>query len=327
MTSIPKIIRRVSPAIISVVLIKPTKEIQKEAYPETEEELIEMETGSGFFINNSGLVATNRHVVFETAGDYWVNWNEKKYYAEVISRDQLNDVALLKISVKEGTPFIRLGDSSKLELGQTVIAIGNVLGGLQKTVSTGIISGLSRNIMAMDESYNEAFELRGLIQTDAAINPGNSGGPLVNASGKAIGINAAMISSYENIGFAIPINVIKQDVSDIKKFGKVKRLYLGIRYITLDKKLKEKYNLPVDYGAYILREPEPDGQGVIPKSPADKAGLKEGDIILEADGEKITPKNSLKEILRKKQPDKPVGLKILRGKNEISAQTALEDRS
>ncbi|MEW5805120.1 MAG: trypsin-like peptidase domain-containing protein [Patescibacteria group bacterium] len=327
MASVPKIIKKISPAVASIILIKPTKEIGDLADKTTEQELTELETGSGFFINNSGLVATNRHVVFETAGDYWLNWNGKKYYAEVISRDPINDIALLQIKTKEKTPFIKLGNSAKLELGEAVIAIGNVLGGLHKTVSTGIVSGLSRNILATDEAYHQTFELRGLIQTDAAINPGNSGGPLINLSGKAIGINTAMINSYENIGFAIPIDLIKQDLADIKKFGKIKRFYLGIRYITLNKDLKQKYNLPVDYGAYILREPEPDGQGVIPHSPADRAGLKEGDIILEADNEKITQKNSLKQILRKKNQGKPISFKILRNKNEITAQTALEDQT
>lgn len=325
MASIPKIIKKVSPAVVSIILIKPARELET-SLEEAGEELIEIETGSGFFINSTGLVATNRHVVFETAGDYWVNWNEKKYYAEVINRDPINDIALLRIKTNEKTPFIKLGDSSKLELGETVIAIGNVLGGLQKTVSAGIISGLSRNILATDETYHQTFELRGLIQTDAAINPGNSGGPLVNLAGEAIGINTAMINSYENIGFAIPINSVKEDLEEIKKFGRIKRFYLGIRYVILDKNLKEKYRLPVDYGAYILREPEPDGQGVIPQSPAERAGLKEGDIILEVDNEKITLKNNLKAILKKKEPGKPITLKVLRNKEELITQANLESQ-
>ncbi len=321
MEQIPKIIKKVSPAVVAIVLVKPNKEVPEEN--REKDGFVELETGSGFFVSDSGLVVTNRHVVFESAGDYWIFWNNKKYFAEVLSRDPINDFAILKINANVKTPFFELADTSKLLLGETVIAIGNVLGNLQKTVSAGIVSGLSRNIMARDESYNEVFELRGLIQTDAAINPGNSGGPLVDLSGRAIGINTATISEYENIGFAIPAGVIKEDIETIKKQGKLNKPYLGIRYIILDKELKKEYGLPVDYGAYILREPEPDGEGVISGSPADRAGLKEGDIILEVDGKKISRRQPLKEILRLKESRQPISLKILRNKTEIDAQASL----
>jgi len=320
MEQIPKIIKKISPAIVSIILIKPNKEIEEEN--QEKDGFVELETGSGFFVSGNGLIITNRHVVFEPGGDYWVSWNNKKYFAEVLNRDPINDFAILKITAGVKTPFIELADSSRLELGQAVIAIGNVLGGLQKTVSAGIVSGLSRNIRARDESYNEVFELRGLIQTDAAINPGNSGGPLVEMSGKAIGINTATISEYENIGFAIPANAIREDIESIKKNGKLFKPYLGVRYIILDEELKKKYELPVDYGAYVLREPEPDGQGVIPGSPADKAGLKEGDIILEVNNKKITRKSPLKEILKQSPVEKPITMKILRNKAEIDAQAS-----
>jgi len=213
MEQIPKIIEKVSPALVSVVLIKPNKEIQEEN--QEKDGFVELETGSGFFISDSGLIATNRHVVFEVAGDYWVFWNNKKYFAEVLLRDPDNDVAVLKTKNQGKTPFIKLADSTKLQLGESVVAIGNVLGGLQKTVSSGIISGLSREIMAKDESYNKVFELKNMIQTDAAINPGNSGGPLLNLRGEAIGICTATISDYENIGFAIPSLFVSMAVAEI----------------------------------------------------------------------------------------------------------------
>ncbi len=214
MEQIPKIIKKVSPAVVAIVLIKPNNELPEEN--REKDGFVELETGSGFFVSDNGLVVTNRHVVFESTGDYWVFWNNKKYFAEVIDRDPINDFAILKINASVKTPFIELADTSKLMLGETVIAIGNVLGNLQKTVSAGIVSGLSRNIVARDESYNQVFELRGLIQTDAAINPGNSGGPLVDLSGRAVGVNTATISEYENIGFAIPAGVIKEDIETIK---------------------------------------------------------------------------------------------------------------
>lgn len=321
MEKIPQIIKKVSPAVVGIILIKPNQEVSEKE--QEEDGFLELETGSGFFVSEDGLIVTNRHVVFEVNGDYWAIWNGQRFYAEIINRDQINDAAIIRVKTNSKTPFLRLGDSKKLELGQTVIAIGNVLGGLQKTVSTGIISGLSRDILAKDESYNQTFELRGLIQTDAAINPGNSGGPLIDMNGQAIGINTASITGYENIGFAIPADLIKEDLENIRKYGVVKKIQLGIRYIILDANLSQKHDLPVDYGAYVLREPEPDGMGVLKNSLAEKAGIKEGDIILELNNQKITTKNNLKRILNSSGTNRELNLKILRNNQEISGKISL----
>ncbi len=320
---IPSIIRKTSPALVSIILTKHTARDSRSSdsdIPQTE-----LETGTGFFADKNGLILTNRHVVYELDGEYWVWWNNKKYFAEILGRDHVNDVAVLRIQERD-TPHIQLGDSSRILLGESVVALGNVFGELHNTVSAGIVSGLSRNIYAVDEPYRKTFELRGLIQTDAAINPGNSGGPLLNMQGKAIGINTATVSGYENIGFAIPINHARFDIQEIQKFGTIRKPYLGIRYITLDASLASRYGLAVDYGAYILREPEPDGLGVIPQSPADRAGLKEGDIIVSCENQRIAYDKTLKDIIREKQIGSKVKLKVVRQDKELETELLIEEQ-
>ena len=172
--------------------------------------------GSGFIVSPDGYIITSNHVVAERDADYTVIYEPNKTYpAKVISRDPINDVAILKINIKN-FPYLELGDSDKIELGETVIAIGNALGEFHDTVSTGVVSGLSRYITAFSGLSRQAEMLRGLIQTDAAINPGNSGGPLVNIEGKVIGINTAVVMGAQNIGFAIPINYAKKDLEEVK---------------------------------------------------------------------------------------------------------------
>jgi len=251
--------------------------------------------------------------------------NKKKFKAKVLARDQINDIAIIKID-ETNLPVIELGDSSRLELGQTAIAIGNTLGTFQDTVSVGVVSGLSRKIKAVDILAKETQSLKGLIQTDAAINPGNSGGPLVNIEGKVIGINAAMVFGAENVGFAIPINVAKKDLEDLKKYGRIRQPFLGLRYIPISKKLQEECNLPVNHGALVISEEIPGGEAVIPGGPAQKAGVKEADIILEIQNKKITLKNPLQDILQEFKVGDEIRLKILRGKGEILLKAILTDK-
>lgn len=167
--------------------------------------------------------------------------------------------------------------------------------------------------------------LQELIQTDAAINPGNSGGPLLNLRGEAIGINTAMAQGAENVGFALPINLIKKDLADVKEFGKIQYAYLGVRYLAVDAKVKEDKKLPVDYGALIVKGQNGEA-GVMPKSPAEKMNLKEGDIILEFNGTRITPDNTLSSIINRSRPGNQIILKVLRGTNEMNVQGTLEAR-
>ncbi len=281
--------------------------------------------GSGFIVSPDGYIVTSSHVVADPKADYTIIFEpKKKYPAKVISRDPINDIAILKINAKN-LPCLELGDSEKIELGQTVIAVGNALGEFHDTISTGVISGLSRYITAYSGLTRQAARLRGLIQTDAAINPGNSGGPLVDIEGKAIGVNTAMVMGAQNIGFAIPINYAKKDLEEVKKYGKIRRPFLGVRYILLDKMIAKKNRLPVDYGVLIVREALGES-AVVKGSAADKAGLKEYDIILECNGEKITVKNPLANILQKLKIGEKIKLKVLREGKKITLKAKLKEK-
>ena len=281
--------------------------------------------GSGFIVSPDGYVFTSAHVVGDTEADYTVILEpEKKYPAKVLSRDPLNDIAVLRINAKN-LPYLTLGDSEKIELGQTVIAIGNALGEFHDTVSTGVISGLSRYITAFSGISNQAERLRGLIQTDAAINPGNSGGPLVDIEGKVIGINTATVMGAQNLGFAIPINYAKKDFEEVKQYGKIRRPFLGVKYIILNQEIAKKNKIQVDYGAFIVREALGE-MAIIKDSAADRGGLKEFDIILECNGEKINEDNPLSHILQKLKIHDEVSLKILRNKKELILKIELEEK-
>ena len=335
---IVEIAKKICPAVITIAISKDLPKIEgfyffpfwgKELIiPRIEKkgkEKVKIGGGSGFIVSPDGLILTCRHVMSEPKADYTVILEpEKKYPAQVLASDPLNDIAILKIKDKN-LPYLELGDSDKIELGQTVIAIGNPLGEFHDTLSAGIISGLSRKIKAVRPLTRRVENLRGLIQTDAAINPGNSGGPLVDIEGKVIGINTAMVMGAQNIGFAIPINHVKKILEEVKKYGKIKIPFLGIRYIILDKEIAMKNKLKVDYGALIVRETlgEPP---VVKGSAADQAELKEFDIILELQGEKITTENSLANVLQKFKIGDEVNLKILREGKEMMLKAKLGER-
>ncbi|MFC1629916.1 S1C family serine protease [Patescibacteria group bacterium] len=332
------IAKRVCPAVITIVISKDLPKVEGFFMMPTEgggmimpkikkgrKEKTKIGGGSGFIISPNGLVLTSQHVVADPDADYTVFLEPtKKYPAKILARDPMNDIAILKIKGKN-FPCLELGDSSKVELGQNVIAVGNALGEFTDTISSGIVSGLSRYITAFAGMNRHTERLRGLIQTDAAINPGNSGGPLVDIEGKVIGINTAMIMGAQNIGFAIPINAAKKDLQEVKKYGKIKIPFLGVRYVILNKQIAEKNKLPVDYGALVMRESLGES-AVVKGSSADKAGIKEFDIMLEAAGEKITAKNPLSDILQKHKIDDEIPLKVLREKKEIKLKAVLEEK-
>lgn len=302
-----------------------------ENVPRTEEGQVKIGGGSGFFVDSSGLVMTNKHVVMDADVEYTViTASDDKYPANVLARDPINDVAIIKIeSEGQKFPAVEMGDSNKIQLGQTVIAIGTALGDFQDTVSTGVVSGLSRFITALTDMEGHSARLHGLIQTDAAINPGNSGGPLVDLRGRVIGINSAVVFGAQNIGFAIPINKAKKDLEDVRKFGRIRKPFLGVRYVLLNAAFQNKFDLPVDKGAMVLRENIPICPGcepVIPKSPAAKAGIREGDIITAFNDTEISDKHSLEEMLDQCQIGDKVILKILRKKKELSVSVQLEER-
>lgn len=264
--------------------------------------------GSGFIVSNDGLIITNKHVVNDSKAEYTVYLNDgRKFEAKVLALHPVDDLALLKINATN-LPTLPLGDSSKLKLGQFVIAIGNALGEFQNTVSFGVISGLKRTITASDEQGN-IERLENLIQTDAAINFGNSGGPLLNLKGEVIGVNTAIAGGAENIGFAIPIERAKKMLEEFQIKGKVEVPFLGVYYLLVNEDIQKRFNLPVNYGAFIYRE---NSRAIMNNSPAEKYGVKDRDIILEVDGEKITADNSLSQIILKKSVGQKVILKILR---------------
>lgn len=308
-------VKKTNPAVISIVIYKeiPINGIEKK----------EIGGGSGFFVSSDGLIVTNKHVVDRDNVEYTVFTNDgKKHTATVVARDPVLDIALIKI-IGSDFPYLSLGDSDSLEVGQNVIAIGNALGEFRNTVSVGVVSGLARSVTAGTSSGNTEV-LDHVIQTDAAINRGNSGGPLLDLSGKVIGVNVAVAQGSQNIGFALPINSVKDAVESVKATGKIVRPYLGIRYVTINSQMKEKNNLTVDYGVLIKVGATADDLAVIPGSPADKAGLVENDIILEVDGVKLDDKTSFASIIRSKKVGQVVLLKILHKGVEKNVSVALE---
>ena len=282
----------------------------------------EISSGTGFIISSDGYIVTNKHVVVDEEAEYTVLTNdEKKYSAKVLARDPANDLAVLKIEAKD-LPTVELGDSGHLKVGQSVIAIGNALGEFKNTVSTGVVSGLLRSITAGGIGMGSE-QLTGVIQTDASINPGNSGGPLLNIAGQVIGINTAIAQGAQGIGFAIPINEVKNTIESVKKNGRIIRTWLGIRYAQINEAIAKANNLNINYGVLIIRGDKPTDLAVVPGGPADKAGLEENDIILEVNGQKIDDKNSLIKTLAQFKPDDEITLKIMHKGTEKSVKVRL----
>jgi serine protease Do len=273
--------------------------------------------GSGFIVSADGYIVTNKHVVEDPSAEYTVILNDeknmgKKVTAKVLARDPDNDIAVLKIDMTD-LPYVNFGDSSQLQVGQTAIAIGYALGQFDNTVTKGVISGLSRSITAGGLSTGDGSEtLTGLIQTDAAINPGNSGGPLLDISGDAIGMDTAMADG-QSLGFAIPINLVKAAFEQVKNSGTITaaaKAYLGVRYIPVTAEIQSANKLPYDYGMLVARGDTDTDLAVLPGSPADKAGIMENDIILEADGKQLDESYTLSDAIAAKKPGDSIALKI-----------------
>lgn len=271
--------------------------------PSGEVESEQVDIGSGFVIDESGLVVTNKHVVSSgSPSDYKVVLkDESEHQVEKIWRDPANDLAILKI---EGSGFktIEMGDSDKLKVGNFVIAIGTALGEFRHTVTTGVVSGLGRGITAGD-GYSFAEKLDNVIQTDAAINPGNSGGPLLNSLGQVIGVNVAVSQGANNIGFALPINLVKESLTNFNETGAFDRPFFGVRYQMISKEQGILNGVPA--GGYVVE--------VVKGSSADGAGIKKGDIIVSFDGKKLVDvENGLAELLGKKKIGDKVEVEVWR---------------
>jgi serine protease Do len=304
-------------------------DIQIPQYVQKGTEYQEIGSGSGFVVSSDGLILTNKHVVSDKDADYTVITNDKeKYSAKVLATDPVQDLAIIKIEDAGGKIFnpLKLGDSSGIQIGQTAIAIGNALGEFSNTVSVGVVSGLGRTILASDRTGSMSETLEDIIQTDAAINSGNSGGPLLNLKGEVIGINTAIAEQAENIAFAIPINYAKRDIEQTIATNKIIYPFLGIRYILVTEEVKKEYDLDVNYGALISKGP--DGQAAVTKgSSAESAGLKENDIILEINGQKINQSNTLSKIIQKYNAGDTVNLKVLRNSQDFNVDAILGERA
>ena len=282
--------------------------------------------GTGFVVDAAGTILTNKHVVSDAAAQYTVVMSDgARFLAKALALDPNHDIAVMKISDGGGRefPFVKLGDSDGLQTGQSVIAIGNTLGEFNNTVSVGVVSGMQRSIVAYGSGSGEVLD--DLIQTDAAINEGNSGGPLLNLKGEVIGINTAIASGAQNVGFAIPINLAKRGLEQAKTSGKITYPYLGVYYSMINDAVKKANNLPVNYGAWISTE-NAKIASVADGSPAQAAGLKDKDIILEIDGQRLTQTDSLARALAKYNPGDKVKLKVLRNGGEIELEAALGER-
>lgn len=311
---------RVSPSVVTVGITKSQRQLNLfgDSFIIPNQQNLKQDIGSGFVIDKDGLIVTNKHVVEDTQTKYRVITNDdKEYEVTKIYRDPANDLAILKIDPPAGglSPA-ELGDSDKLKVGQFAIAIGTALGEFRHTVTTGVISGLGRGITAGSPFEGYAERLDNVIQTDAAINPGNSGGPLLNSTGQVIGINVAVAAEGQNVGFALPINLVKQSLTDFTKTGSFQRAFLGVSYRMISQDLALLNDVP--QGAYVVE--------VVTDSPADKAGIQSGDIITKFDGQKITEKDGgLAVYISKKKIGDVVKLTIYRDEKEQEISVTLQE--
>jgi len=339
--AIPDIIATANPAVVSVIATKDVP-IYEQFYeslnpfggwfgefsvPRWRERGIEEQQvggGSGFIVSPDGLVVTNRHVVADTDARYSVVMNDGATFpVTVIARDPMLDVAIVRIdSPPANVPTLSFGNSDAVRLGETVIAIGNALAEFKNTVSVGIISGLSRSVEARD-ARGRVEQLANVFQTDAAINPGNSGGPLINDRGEVIAVNVAASLGAENIGFAIPSNLVKAVVDSVVTYGEIRRPYLGVRYVTITTDIAARESLPVSYGAWLRAGDSTETVAVLADSPAANAGLATGDIII-AIGEVSLKENDLATVLRTLPTGVPLSVRYYRDTTEQSTTVILD---
>lgn len=302
-SNVPDIAQKASTSVVTVSIKKQQRIMQQlpflfnfgfgaPSFDSGQTEEIQRDIGTGFVVDASGLVVTNKHVVSELQAEYLViDAQDKEFKVTNIYRDPVNDLAILKVEGLTAT-VLPLGNSDSLRVGESVIAIGTALGEFRHTVTTGVVSGLGRGIEAMS-GFAELEKLENVIQTDAAINPGNSGGPLLNSRGEVIGVNTAVSQNGQNIGFAIPINVIRASVDNFNQTGQFDRPYLGVRYTVISKEAAIANSVP--QGIYLNE--------VLEGSPAAQAGLESGDIITSFDGQSLKDVNFLTLVNKKKIGD------------------------
>ena len=315
--------KNVSPSVVTVAIVEPTRNVvQFDPFSgfTSEEQSGQQDIGTGFIVDSSGLIVTNKHVVATTGVGYKViTKDSKEYNVKKIYRDPANDVALLKIDAAE-LPAVNLGNSDQIQVGQYVAATGTTLGQFRQSITTGVVSGIGRSIEAGSGNPFEGYaeQLDNVIQTDAAINPGNSGGPLVNSSEQVIGINVAVAQGAQSVGFALPINVVKTSIDQFHQTGEFSRPFLGVEYQIITRDVAIRNDFPE--GAYV--------RNVISNSAAANAGIKQGDIITKLGGERITgDKASLGQIVNKHKVGDKVDIEIWRDGKTLTLLTALTEAS
>lgn len=315
---IADIAKELSPSVVSIA-VESQSNLQSLITGGSE---IQQSAGTGLILTKDGIVVTNRHVVPATGAKITIVTADGTSYNDVtvIDRDLLNDVAFLQINdAKDLTPA-PLGDSSTVRAGERVVAIGNALGQFSNSVTSGIISGTSRPIVASSNEGSDSLD--NLLQTDASINPGNSGGPLVSIRGEVIGINTAIADEAENIGFAIPINDIKPLFTSVQDNGRIIRPYLGVRFVPITPDVVKEFNLKKTNGALVISS---EGEAILSGSPAEKAGIREGDIITKVDNKKITKNVSLTSVISGHKVGDKVRITIDRNGSELALTAILEE--
>jgi len=340
---LPAVIKEANPAVVAVIATKdvPIYEQYYEQYdpwggffggglqiPRVRErgtEEREVGGGSGFFVSADGLIVTNRHVVSDDTARYSIITNdEETFEVELIAKDPVLDIAILKAVSEEEKefPFLTFGDSNSLELGETIIVIGNALSEFRNSVSVGIVSGLARNITAQGRG-GVMEQLDQVIQTDAAINPGNSGGPMINMAGQVVGVSVATTQGADNISFALPASMVAQVVASVQESGVIERPYLGVRYTNITPRLVEMNNLSVQDGVLVTRGETRDELAVMPGSPADKAGIVENDIITAVDGVSLG-NTELSSLIRTKNVGDSITLTVIHRGSQKEVVIVLE---
>ncbi|MDD2565875.1 MAG: trypsin-like peptidase domain-containing protein [Candidatus Gracilibacteria bacterium] len=325
--NVKDIAKNISPSVVSIIISKEVQTYKTDPYGFFQKQTGTLKQavggGTGFFINKLGLILTNKHVVGDPNASYTViASNGKEYSGKVLAIDPTNDLAIVQALDINGkalsnTPAVTFnGSASNIEVGSFVVAIGNALAEFQNTVTFGVISGIGRSIEAGDQNSRSSEQLTGLIQTDTAINPGNSGGPLVNLNEEVVGINTAIASGANGLGFAIPLSQKEVDyiISSVQKTGKIQRAFVGIRYIPLTPEIAKSLKIKIENGNYIGAGT--NQEGVVAGSPAEKAGLKTGDIITEVNGVKLINGLNIKDIIKDKFPGDKISLKVLKSNGE-----------
>ena len=334
---------KAAPAVVSVVALKDLSDYYDQfsffdfpgtSEPETPEtagdgELSEVSSGSGFIISADGLVVTNKHVVSDEEAEYVVILDDgTELEAEVLDKDTLNDIALMQIIGDDDRlgdlPSLDFADSDLISVGDPVVAIGNALGEYSNTTTAGIISAIGREILAGGTGFGTET-LVNLIQTDAAINPGNSGGPLLNMDAEIVGMNTAVDTTAAGIGFAIPSNDIATVVRSYQEFGRIVRPFVGVRYVPVSEGNMERLGVTVDHGVFIIGDQNAQLPGVVPDSPAEKAGLKDGDVILSVEGKDLTGTFTLSNAIAGYLVGEKITLEIWRDGETLTATVTLEE--